>query len=149
MRQGFGRSEFLIISIVIGVVIIGFWLWNPKERARETRDAQRIADLTKVKQVIALYIATAQKPDLDAQGACERVYSNGIAAVDGTGWIPVNFTSIPGGSPLAALPLDPLNSGDYVYAYQCDEGDATFFKLRATMESKRYSKIYEVGTTIY
>jgi prepilin-type N-terminal cleavage/methylation domain-containing protein len=37
--------------------------------------------------------------------------------VDGTGWVPVNFTSYPGGSPLSSLPKDPINttsSGEYL-----------------------------------
>ena len=39
--------------------------------------------------------------------------------VDGTGWIPVNFSSISYGSPLGTLPVDPVNttsSGNY-YTY--------------------------------
>lgn len=40
--------------------------------------------------------------------------------VNGTGWIPINFTNISSGAPLGALPMDPINStatNDY-YTYQ-------------------------------
>ena len=71
-------------------------------------------------------------------------------AIDGTGWVPVNFASILGGSPISQEPLDPVNTaGDSTcqsptssaqhalfYSYATD-GDK--FKLAAPMESARYS----------
>ncbi|MDP3948579.1 MAG: type II secretion system protein, partial [bacterium] len=55
--------------------------------------------------------------------------------VDGTGWIPVNFTSISYGSPLGTLPVDPVNttsSGNY---YTYTPGGS--FMLTATPESNK------------
>ncbi|OIP24794.1 hypothetical protein AUK11_02465 [bacterium CG2_30_37_16] len=35
----------------------------------------------------------------------------------GKGWIPMDFTVIPSGAPVAVLPLDPTNSGSYYYRF--------------------------------
>lgn len=42
--------------------------------------------------------------------------------VNGTGWIPINFTTIPGGSSLSALPVDPINtiSSNEFFVYETD-----------------------------
>lgn len=33
-----------------------------------------------------------------------------LTQVNGTGWVPINFTAIPGGASLSSLPTDPINS---------------------------------------
>jgi prepilin-type N-terminal cleavage/methylation domain-containing protein len=87
--------------------------------------------------------------------------STAIQAVDGIGWIPVNFGAIPGGSPLSKLPIDPINNESYTYGYACDDTNETF-ELDGYMESSRYGyggaddktstdggdnkQVYEVGT---
>lgn len=70
-----------------------------------------------------------------AQGAAGR-------AVNGTGWIPVNFGAISSGAPLAALPVDPSNSYGgtassslYAYVYAAS---STVYKLTTRMESTKY-----------
>jgi len=37
--------------------------------------------------------------------------------INGTGWIPINFTAIRGGSPISVLPVDPINNANFFYAY--------------------------------
>jgi hypothetical protein len=56
-------------------------------------------------------------------------------AIDGTGWIPVNFTAISSGAPLSSLPVDPVNSGQSTYIYAAS---STVFKLATQMESTKY-----------
>lgn len=53
---------------------------------------------------------------------------------DGTGWIPINFNSIPAGNPLNVLPVDPKNttSGGYYYAYATANGQ---WDLTESMEA--------------
>jgi len=98
------------------------------------------------------------------------------ADASGTGWIPVNFSGIPGGSPISNLPLDPTNtvgtatqpaSTDFVYRYACQAiGDATHpstvFEVDAVLESDAFTSTdnkmtkdggdnadyYEVGTSL-
>jgi len=66
-------------------------------------------------------------------------------AVNSTGWLPVNFSSISAGSPIGALPVDPLNTdgtgaskanGAFFYGYITN---GTTYKLSAFMESAKYS----------
>ena len=58
-------------------------------------------------------------------------------AVNGTGWVGgVDFTKMSGGSPLAALPLDPINNSTYYYAYQGTTSNT--FKLAGRLESTKY-----------
>lgn len=65
--------------------------------------------------------------------------------INGTGWLPVSFSSTTAGSPIAALPLDPLNtdgaaaaksSGAFFYGYITN---GTAYKLSAFMESNKFS----------
>jgi prepilin-type N-terminal cleavage/methylation domain-containing protein len=57
--------------------------------------------------------------------------------VNGTGWIPVNFSNISAGSPLSSLPVDPINSSSsrLYYTYTTN---GTQFEVTAAMESAKY-----------
>ncbi len=74
-----------------------------------------------------------------------KVYksTDGSQAVDGTGWLPLDFTKISGGSPIESLDKDPLNSGQYYYSFACDPGsqkyelDAKFEEVVAKTESSK------------
>lgn len=96
---------------------------------------------------------------------------------DGNGWIPINFDSLTGGSPISNIPIDPVNvisdvtavSGiivgnnqpDYVYRYACAASPLAF-EMDAVLESIAYtvsetkmssdggnnSNYYEVGTNL-
>lgn len=93
----------------------------------------------------------------DAQGTFNDIffcrYTNNGNVVDGTGWVPVNFNTIPGGSPIKLLPADPVNSvtdpydpnsSSLVYRYVCQgpgvdpDKPANVFELNAVLESKEY-----------
>ena len=58
--------------------------------------------------------------------------------VSGVGWVPIVFTNISSGSPLPKLPIDPINSGLFFYAYSCDSTNLTY-ELTARMESTKYA----------
>lgn len=94
--------------------------------------------------------ATAQFASL---GTIWCIYSSDPTAIDGSGWVHTDFTSIPGGSPLASLPVDPINavadpnnpkSTDLAYRYACQEKTTNgkppyVFELDAVLESKFYT----------
>ncbi len=82
--------------------------------------------------------------------------------VDGTGWVPVNFSAITYGNPLGILPVDPVNttsSGNY---YSYIPGGS--WGINTSMESKNYKlggtngvvskdggqndELYEVGSNL-
>ncbi|MEK7097923.1 MAG: prepilin-type N-terminal cleavage/methylation domain-containing protein [Patescibacteria group bacterium] len=107
---------------------------------------------------------------------CRYGGTSGAAAIDGTGWLPVNLGSLTGGSPISNLPLDPVNtigtataptSTDLVYRYACQESvtggkPSYIFELDAQLESNAYTSeddkrskdggdntnFYEVGTSL-
>lgn len=71
----------------------------------------------------------------------------GASATDGTGWIPVNFNNITGGSPISNIPLDPTNtvtsgstivSTDLVYRYGCAISPLSY-EVDAQLESTAYT----------
>jgi prepilin-type N-terminal cleavage/methylation domain-containing protein len=91
--------------------------------------------------------------------------------VDGNGWLPVDFESLTGGTPLSNLPLDPVNriasvsavaSTDLVYRYACNATTLTF-EINTQLESLAFTagdndrrtadggnnnNYYEVGTNL-
>lgn len=109
---------------------------------------------------------------LDGQSADEpsAVQSFNPSAADGTGWIPIDFTTISGGSPISNLPVDPVNTvailsvvttTDLVYRYACNATTLTF-EINAQLESQAFTvdndlrrkdggnnhSIYEVGSNL-
>lgn len=108
---------------------------------------------------------------------CRYVPSaTGAYGIDGTGWVPVNLASLTGGSPISALPADPVNtvttptapaSTDLVYRYACQNAGTSgkpsyVFEIDAQLESDAYTvtedkrakdggdntAYYEVGTSL-
>lgn len=97
-----------------------------------------------------------------------QVLAASSSLVNGTGWIPVNLSSLIGGSPISDMPVDPTNtittgggsvaSTDLVYRYACDYSDSTF-EINATLESSSIGakktkdggnniSLYETGTKL-
>ncbi len=75
--------------------------------------------------------------------------------VDGTGWMPVNFSAISSGAPIGSLPIDPVNNPGYYYAYAATT--SLTFELDTLLESTKYAPLmssdggdnnnaYEFGT---
>lgn len=60
------------------------------------------------------------------------VTSANLRRVDGDGWIPLNLVSLPSGVPFHALPIDPINSSEFYYAY------IPGYIATARMESEKY-----------
>ena len=186
MKKGFTLLELLIVIGILAILSTTIILViNPAETLRKARDSQRISDLNTLKTAIAYYVTSVGTPSIGndtnsysyVSGVTDCVgrstgTSTASQAVDGTGWIPVNFATITGGSPIGALPIDPNPTVfDYsagkarYYVYAAYTTDNTF-ELLANMESTYYSqggdgdveskdggatgltKIYEVGTRL-
>lgn len=167
MKKGFTLIELLVVigilAILTAAVVV---VLNPAELLRQSRDAQRLSDLDSVRSAISLYLATASLPALgagpectvgilqpDGVGACT---TNATTIVTGTGWVLAALSDTLGGSPLSALPLDPVEDATYFYAYAGDATDLNF-ELNANLESTKYSAregtdggtsstTYEIGT---
>ncbi len=186
MPNGFTRQNFsqknlvgftlLELLIVIGILAIlsttMIMVINPAEMLKRARDSQRMSDLATLKSAIALYLADVSTPSIGTVGtsyshvsgvACATTSaSSSSQAITGSGWIPINFNSISGGSPIDKEPIDPnptaSNVSPYLY-YTYIVGNNNTFKLAANMESTSYAStegtdggkwntVYEVGTDL-
>lgn len=98
-----------------------------------------------------------------------QVSNANLSLTAGTGWLPVDLSSITGGSPISNLPIDPTNtvtvagvvSTDLVYRYACNI-DSLTYEIDAQLESTAYTSdddkrtkdggnnnsYYEVGTNL-
>ena len=182
MKKGFTLLELLIVIGILAILSTTVILViNPAQLLKKARDSQRISDLNTLKTAIAYYITEVGDPELGSaynvqtysDVATVKCNANATEAsitaqtVDGSGWIPIKFTDIPGGSPIGSLPADPnasLSTGNtvYHYAYLVSTSTYSIFKLAAEMESDYYSNggggdveskdggtnnnLYEVGT---
>ncbi|MFA6407197.1 MAG: prepilin-type N-terminal cleavage/methylation domain-containing protein [Candidatus Paceibacterota bacterium] len=214
-KKGFTLLELLIvIAIIAALSTILVIVINPAETLAQSRDAQRLSDLSSLKSALSLYLSTVQSPQLDgiagtrndacidgtfanrriwlsvptsattvsdntppitiwqaASAAWQQPTTIGSSTpINGTGWIPVNFGALTGGSPISNLPLDPTNTvttagtvtnADYMYRYAC-KGTPISFEIDAALESIQYkttddkrakdggdnASLFEVGTDL-
>jgi len=159
--SGFTLFELIIsvgvIAILSGLVYITV---QPADLLARARDMQRVDDLNTISTLIAgkktqekrvrslgepniLYISlpstysdcsdiSSQLLSLPTGYSYHCVTSENLKKTDGTGWIPVDFTS----NRISVLPIDPVNSITkglyYVYTY-----NGTNFELNAFIESSR------------
>lgn len=83
-------------------------------------------------------------------GFAQPATATAAAAVDGTGWVPVDVASIAGGAPISNMPIDPTNDATggastlavitneaLMYRYSCSKANVTF-ELDAKLESNAY-----------
>jgi type II secretory pathway pseudopilin PulG len=159
----FTLLELLLVLGILGILGgITFVVLNPQELIAEARDSTRLANLRTVNQ--ALFTYTTQmgdpggNPDFiyislpDATITCDTFLptlptlpipyeyrcstSVNYRKTDGTGWIPVALTSMPGGSPIPNLPIDPENNSSFFYSYISGGS----YELTSLLESEKYLK---------
>src|SRR3989344_6751548 len=161
-KSGFTLIELLLVVGVLGVILtVTVLLINPIEFLKQSRDAVRISDLRATNDalnliqvynpsalgspdnIIYVSLPSATSPSCDPSlptppGGwsynCETEAD--YRRVDGNGWIPVNFTSLSIGSPLSALPIDPINTATDGLYYTFVKGS---WELNAQMESLAYN----------
>jgi prepilin-type N-terminal cleavage/methylation domain-containing protein len=166
MKRGFTLIELLVVigilAILTAAVVV---VLNPAELLRQARDAQRLSDFDSLRSAVSLYLATAAAPALGGTINCTVgieapgggvCVTNAATTVDGNGWVMVALTDAVGGSPLSALPLDPVQDATNFYAYAASTTALTF-ELNGHLESSKYdsrmssdggdnSEWYELGT---
>lgn len=76
-------------------------------------------------------------PSLPPPYAYHCAASSTARFVDGSGWLPVAFTSISHGSSLGQLPIDPTNTSSS-RSYYTYTTDGQKFELTASLESSKY-----------
>lgn len=164
IRKGFTLIELLVVIAIIAVLsVVVILTLNPAELLRQARDSNRISDLNTLKSAIALFLAdvTTSSAALGIPGTCYESATQGettgtsscltwfVAAtvgvessttpaqVDGSGWIPVNFTAISAGAPIGSLPVDPTSDRDHGYWYIASSSFQ--YELAANMESTKFA----------
>ncbi len=171
-----------LLKAIVGLVAVlvvsaaGLFLYNPPEKARLSRDQQRIQDLQDLTKAIDRYIKNNQKEKIEMCDRCgleKTVFSSGEISFEGsfivkssvssvvniTGWIPIDFSlnARLGETPTMKLPLDPVNVEPYVFTYS--PGKNAAYKLSAALESIENDNLeaedggkdenrYEVGTNL-
>ncbi len=122
-----------VLVICFVAVVISVFLLNPSDRAKQTRDQQRITDLEQLKKALDYFLTKNAKTSSDTEkilctdcDLARDVFSYrklelaGIETkerhgryVNGTGWIPIDFSANMriGETPLSLLPIDPLEKG--------------------------------------
>ena len=166
---GFTLIELLVVIAIIAILSIVVVLTiSPAEMLRQSRDSQRISDLSTLKSAINLYMVDSSNPNLASSsagyGSCYLSTIGGVGTTsakcgvfantytlnvsttatllrknDSTGWIPIAFSQVSLGTPIASLPIDPTNNANYYYAYAATSSGGTYyFEINAFMESKKY-----------
>lgn len=168
-QKGFTLIELLIVIGILAVLSTAMVLViNPAELLRRSRDTQRLSDLSTLKTAIGYYLVNVSNPyiggastnDTCVGGTTPTLWAtvSGVSAstftasydadsvskINGTGWVPIDFTHLTGGSPIGSLPLDPSNTSatstpSLYYTYVCNKDNLTF-EMTANMESDYYEK---------
>ena len=135
-QKGFTLVELLvviaIIAILAGAVLLAI---NPLAMMQKSRDATRLSDMDTIRNAINL--ALTENELILTAGTSDS--ATGTRLVNGTGYvsfsIPVTVPPLPQKTGLAryipVLPVDPTNSGNFVYTFQAT---ATDFELNAVLE---------------
>ncbi|MBI3671797.1 type II secretion system protein [Candidatus Azambacteria bacterium] len=185
-NKGFTLLELLVVISIIAIlsVVVVFFI-DPVEILKKSRDVQRISDLATMKTAISLYLQDNASNSLGGVTNCSatspitdntnKIYvsaydtvwaytqkGTGTTTNDGTGWVPVNFSTVTSGAPVSNLPVDPVNTktNGLYYRYGCLTNNR--FELDTALESTAYTSTdnrmvkdggnsttrYEVGTDL-
>ncbi|HEY4500157.1 MAG TPA: LamG-like jellyroll fold domain-containing protein [Candidatus Paceibacterota bacterium] len=163
-NQSFTILELLIVIGILGVLSsVAILILNPLGFFARGRDSNRIADIHQLNTGVELYKTLgyniAPTPNIihisvpDTSTVCGNldlpvlpsgwIYqcktSSNFRKTDGSGWVPVNFSSISAGSPFSTLPVDPINdaSKGLYYAY-INGGIVQSYEFIALLESDKY-----------
>lgn len=162
--RGFTLVELLVVIAIIAILAaVVVLIINPLELLKRSRDAARLTDLANLQTAInvAVQEATSSTSYIACNGASGDCTSNsvtGTRAINGTGWVQIDFTNQKSVS-VPTLPIDPINSAGAVgtglhYTY-CGNGEK--WMLETTLESDQQNPkmltdggpndgLYEVGS---
>lgn len=163
-KKGFTLVEILVVIAIISVIsVVVVVVINPAEHFKSARDSQRIADLNLIDLALTELTTSVRRYDLgssnkvyislpDTSPDCENILNDlpllpegwsygcttaeNLRKIDGSGWIPVDFTKITFGSSMSTLPVDPKNTAENELFYTYTPGS---WHLTAKLESEKQS----------
>lgn len=164
-RTSFTLIELLIVIGIVAILGVTVVLTiNPAELLRQARDARRLSEVFELSKLTNLFQIDNIGANLgdpkkiyvsvpDTAATCTNlnlppppsgytyncVTSLNLRKVDGSGWIPLDFTSLSTGSGFSSLPVDPINSPNsslyYVYV-----PSTTGYVITSVLESEKYTE---------
>ena len=127
----------IVVAVIAVLSVIVILILNPAELLKQSRDSNRISDLLTLKTALSFYeaqggsslgnastsyvsifdpLATSSAgdqcqglglPSLPSGWSYQCAASSTYRNIDGTGWIPVNFSASQLEPPISQLPVDP------------------------------------------
>jgi prepilin-type N-terminal cleavage/methylation domain-containing protein len=134
-RRAFTLIELLVTVAIIGILTVVAAVSYGGVRTRG-RDAQRINDLNQMKVVLSTFYS-AQTPQAYVSATTKTT-------IDGTS--DALSTALEGGGYMREVPVDPLNTGNYLYKYQ-SFNNGRDFTLFGTLENTANKKGWGGGTS--
>lgn len=160
--SSFTLVELLIVIAILAVLAAAVVLViNPAELLAQSRDSERMSDFQAIKKAVSIYTVDFPSVSLgnaqtvyislpDANSSCSSYtlpplpgswqYHCSTAAdlmkVDSNGWIPINFSAMPSGTPLPRLPIDPVNNNVSFYSFI---PSGTSYEIGSYLESVRFN----------
>lgn len=157
----------IVIAIIAILSVVVVLVLNPAQLLQQSRDTNRISDMSTLNTALSVYqaqgggspglsnVVYVSIPDpaatttlgdqcqglglisLPATYTYHCAATSTYRAVDSTGWIPINFTTISSGAPIGQLPVDPINtsSSREYYTYTTN---GTQYEVTSVMESSKY-----------
>lgn len=139
-KRAFTLIELLVVIAIIAILsVVVILTLNPAELLRQSRDANRVSDLSTLNTALGIYgaqggtsfgsssviyVSIADPTATSTAGdQCQGLNlptapsgttyfcpaSSTLRNTNSNGWIPVNFSTLSAGSPLGTLPQDPTN----------------------------------------
>lgn len=159
------KNGFTLVELIIVIAVIGFIggvllvQLKPNLILQKGRDSKRLQEITTLQKAINLALTEGEITLTSNGTSCTSCSSTtGTSLVNGSGY--VKFT-IPSGKTglsnyISALPIDPSNTGNYVYKFGSTLSD---FELNLVFEHPdnatimstdggNSSAIYEIGSKL-
>jgi prepilin-type N-terminal cleavage/methylation domain-containing protein len=165
----FTLVELLIVIAILAVLAAAVVIvLNPAELLSQARDGERSQDIKTLGDALAILVVDNSSVSLgtyktvyisipDTSSTCANitdlptlpsgwtyhcVTEANLKNIDSTGWLPLDLSSITGGSPIPSLPTDPTNNATYHYSYI---PSSSTYGLSANIESVKHRQSNQSG----